>query len=321
MTNRPADNLPTDLSRLDWHGSSWYRVLSYYFSVRWTHPDLGHQVSRVLGGFAVPRDTGEERSPPTPGLPVQYSLAYLGSHAGRSYGLYYGRDALIYSSEPGQTLRHLFWHINAETVRHTGSFLLIHAGVAVTPSGTGIVFPAGSGAGKTTLVAGLVRSGFGYLSDEAAAIDPATGRVHPYPKALNVKTRFLFDRYPDLESMVNAAAKLDHSCVLPEELRSGAVAKACSPGFVVAYRYQNGSETELEPMTKGEAALVLAKNVMNLPFYRSRALPVISTLAERAECYRLVTGDLTEAIDALTDLVGTSRPSNQPRPTDRIRPR
>ncbi len=40
--------------------------------------------------------------------------------------------------------------------------------------------------GKTTLTAALVRDGFGYLSDEVAAIDPDSLVVRAYPKSLSL---------------------------------------------------------------------------------------------------------------------------------------
>lgn len=46
--------------------------------------------------------------------------------------------------------------------------LCIHAGVVSAMHGT-LVIPGNSGLGKTTLVAALVRAGFGYLSDEVLA--------------------------------------------------------------------------------------------------------------------------------------------------------
>ena len=63
--------------------------------------------------------------------------------------------------------------------------MLVHAG-AVEWDGHAALFPAPMESGKTTLVAGLVRAGARYLSDEAAAIDPETLLVHPFPKSLTI---------------------------------------------------------------------------------------------------------------------------------------
>jgi hypothetical protein len=61
--------------------------------------------------------------------------------------------------------------------------LCIHAGVVSTPRGL-VVIPGQSGLGKTTLVAALVRAGFGYASDEALAIDRDTLTATALPRPL-----------------------------------------------------------------------------------------------------------------------------------------
>lgn len=58
----------------------------------------------------------------------------------------------------------------------------VHAGVVQIGERV-VAFPAESGAGKTTLTAACLLSGFGYLSDEALILDD-DGTVVPYPKPL-----------------------------------------------------------------------------------------------------------------------------------------
>ena len=60
-----------------------------------------------------------------------------------------------------------------------------HAGGAVR-DGVACVFPAHMESGKTTLTAGLVRSGWSYLTDEAVAFDWDTGEIEPFPKPLSL---------------------------------------------------------------------------------------------------------------------------------------
>lgn len=63
--------------------------------------------------------------------------------------------------------------------------VFVHAGV-VGWRGRAIVIPGRSGAGKTTLVAELVRAGATYHSDEFAVLD-AAGRIHPFAKPLSIR--------------------------------------------------------------------------------------------------------------------------------------
>lgn len=65
------------------------------------------------------------------------------------------------------------------------ALLFVHAGV-VAVDGRAVLFPGRSEAGKSSLVAALVRLGAEYLSDEYAPLDPH-GRVHPYPQDIRLR--------------------------------------------------------------------------------------------------------------------------------------
>ena len=68
--------------------------------------------------------------------------------------------------------------IDGTVAERSPQMLFVHAGV-VGWRGRAIVIPGRSYAGKSTLVAELVRRGAVYYSDEFAVLDE-TGRVHPY---------------------------------------------------------------------------------------------------------------------------------------------
>jgi hypothetical protein len=297
---------PKRLEQVRWEGEETYRVLSYYFSFRWNSPPVGEFVRHILEPFAVPPDPSEERNPPMPGLPPRYSLLTLSKSAARRYRLFYGTELALASDEPRDVLEHLFWHVNAETARVTGSFLLIHAGAVTSPAGDGILLPAGSGSGKSTLVTGLVQAGFGYLSDEAGAIDPVSGRLYPYRKAIFLKRKGgeESELFADLRSSHNGYASFTRQwCLRPEDIRPGALGASCEVRFVVAPRYRKGAATELAPMTPAEAVVELALNSMNLQLYRGRAFPLLADIAQGAQSYRLTSGDLGDAVRAVHGLV------------------
>lgn len=81
--------------------------------------------------------------------------------------------------------------LSQEVTRHliaaqTGRLLMFHAGAVSHPhTGHSIAYVASSGTGKTTL-SRLLGLTHGYLTDETVGIDPATGRIHPYPKPLSI---------------------------------------------------------------------------------------------------------------------------------------
>ena len=72
--------------------------------------------------------------------------------------------------------------LDEAVVQQQTDIAVVHGGV-VGHEGRAILLPGPTGAGKSTLVAELIRQGASYFSDEYALIDSA-GRVHPYPRPL-----------------------------------------------------------------------------------------------------------------------------------------
>jgi predicted ATPase len=236
-------------------------------------------------------------------MPPVYSLVDLGSDFEPRYRLRFSDGDLIRSGQPSDALQHLLWHINSETFRRTGDFLLIHAGAVVSPTtGNAILLPGAAGSGKTTLVAGLVSQGFDYLSDEAAAIDPVTNLVYPFPKALTFKTGSLEALAAMSSAPVGSNGAIDgQRHVLVEELRVSSVAKRPSPTrTIVSIKYESGAHTEVQPMSRASAAVTLAESALNMRTYRERGLELIGRVVRQAGCYRLVSGDLLEAVAAIS---------------------
>ena len=86
----------------------------------------------------------------------------------------------------GQLVDHLQWLVNSRAIdevstRGTG----LHA-AALQRDGLTLLCPAASEHGKSTLAALMVRDGWTYLSDEAIEIEPSSGHLLPYPKAITL---------------------------------------------------------------------------------------------------------------------------------------
>ena len=72
--------------------------------------------------------------------------------------------------------------------------LLLHA-ATVERGGRALVMTGESGAGKSTLAALLGERGWRLMGDEFALLDPGTGHLHPFPRAISLKNQAiaLFD--------------------------------------------------------------------------------------------------------------------------------
>lgn len=115
---------------------------------------------------------------------------------------------------------------------------VIHAGV-VEWGGQAVLLPGMSGAGKTSLVRELVRSGCGYISDEYALLDRCAA-VHPYPRPLMVRDAAGV-QVPQLAASLGAR-----------------VCRAAVPVHLILFlEYDPASGWELEPLTGSDTVFGL----------------------------------------------------------------
>ena len=177
----------------------------------------------------------------------------------------------------------------------------------VAESKVNVLVLGASGTGKSTLAVGLIREGFSYYSDEAAAIDPIGRRLHAYPKAITLKDRTVFDEYPDIHpAHDDDAYARNRWYVVPSRYRSDVVGSPCEVGFVFVSRFSPGAPTSVQRITPAEAGLALGRNVINISRYGSRVLPLLSDLVGGSSCYSIESGNLREAVAAITKVTGVS---------------
>ena len=293
------------LNRIQWKGEESFRILSYYFTVRWNDQAAGERILYTLSDFGVPPDPAEHPEIWAPGVPPQYSIVRRRTGP-YYYALLYGDAVMAKGKNAGEVLARLFWHVNTLTLRLSSDFLLIHAGSVSTQAGEGILLPARSGGGKTTLVTALVRAGFQYLSDEGGAVDPFSQTLYPYPRALTLKQGHK-QVFPELCGRNGSDWYEGVRWIHPREIRPDAVGGPCPIRFVIAPEYRPGAQTELTPISPAQAAVELLTHAINLTRYRSRAIPLVAEVARRAQRYRLVSGNLDEAVQAIVELTGRRR--------------
>ena len=171
----------------------------------------------------------------------------------------------------------------------------LHSGAVANRSGA-VLLPGSAGAGKTTLTAALVRSGFAYLTDELAAIrTTATSCViEPYPKPLTFKagTVALFG---DLSyDAVEEGAAPTRWHVRPGEL-GGEVGGPSEVRAIMFVSHEPGV-THCSPCGNTETAMALATNVHAGSKVR---LGQIAQLATTARAWRLSFDRLDEAVAAV----------------------
>jgi hypothetical protein len=188
--------------------------------------------------------------------------------------------------------------------------VLVHA-AGTTFGQEAIVLPGQMNAGKSTLVAGLVLSGLGFLTDEMVALNLSTGLVDPYPRPLNIGSgswEVLARLRPaDRDETDPLPRSLWH--VDPSSIRPDAVAPPARVRWVIAPRFERGSATRLEPLSRPEAVELLHLNTFNRHSVGSAGIRALIAAVSRARCARLVNGDLTDAVGTVRRFLEGAEPS------------
>jgi len=215
--------------------------------------------------------------------------------------LYLDDTLLAELSTAGEAIEWLLWDINRSTAAASNTFLLLHAGAVQTHHGA-IVFPAASGGGKSTLVAGLVRSGLGYLSDELVALSLDPRLALPYPKPITLKPgSYAF--FPEAGEPETDRFSGQERSLPPEDIRAGSIGHPCQPSLVVVPRFAADEETNLRALSATEAFLSLTLNSVNLEHHGERGTRFLALMAEQCRCYELVMADLTTACGLVLQLL------------------
>jgi hypothetical protein len=240
-----------------------------------------------------------------PALPEPASspdVVYALSKDAGGYMLCRNERTVLASDDAKAIISQLLWQISADTVQHAQGYLLVHAGVVVSPAGDGVMILGESGSGKTTLVAGLVQEGFGYLSDEGAAIDLGDGLVHPWPRPLGFRdpSRAL----PRFASVFDGGgAEGDETHVAVGRIRSGAIADPCRVRHLIDHRYEPGAATRLDPLSRAVGLVRMGSAAPSLRHEGDRGLSVLADVMRGAHAYSLVSGDLEQSIRSVQELV------------------
>jgi len=160
----------------------------------------------------------------------------------------------------------------------------LHAGV-VQWKGRALLLPGMSHAGKSSLVAELLRRGAIYFSDEYALVD-ARGCVHPYPRPL-----LLRNGHPEQHPM------LADECDAPI---GDAPARV---GWIMALQYTPECSFRITPVTQSEAVLTLLKNTPHVLPESPGLVDAFQRTVSEAACYTGCRGEAADAADEILRMI------------------
>ena len=269
-------------------------ALGWRTKVRSDEPLVARYVEQVFASLAEPA-AGADAPPGGAPVPTFDVVA-----EGDVVHLLLDGQVLTTVDDLDAAMTYLHWQINQLAIESVDDHVLLHASGVRRPDGVA-VFPAESNSGKSTLAAGLVQAGLGYVTDEAVAIELGDGMVEPFPKPISLDPGS-WPIFPTLEPSIEGAAGrfFHHEWHLdPRTLHPGALADlgARQPVTLVAFpRYEMGAETHAELMRPAEALLGLLRNAFNLAIVGPPGVHALANVAREATVVRLTVGDLAEAV-------------------------
>lgn len=161
----------------------------------------------------------------------------------------------------------------------------VHAGTVVW-DGKALLLPGVSHAGKSSLVAELLRRGATYFSDEYALID-AKGRVHPYPRPLLVR-----NGCPEQVPMLAAQYKAPVGNA-PAQV-----------GWILALQYLPACTWTVAPISQSEALLTLLRNTPHVLAESPDMVNMFQCAVAGVACYAGHRNEAAHAVDQIMQLVG-----------------
>lgn len=197
-------------------------------------------------------------------------------------------QVLAHTPDQDTALGRMIGDLELWVAEHAEGLVFVHAG-AVAWRGRAIVVPGRTLAGKSTLVAALVRAGATYYSDEYTVLDPQ-GLVRPYARMLSI-------RPPDASPPRRVTA---------EDIGGHTGTQPVPLALVAHVRHDAAAGWSVAELSRGRAAMVLLDNTVPA---RTRPVEVMDHLQAATDGVRGLTGTRGEADDAagrLLSLLGAA---------------
>jgi hypothetical protein len=160
----------------------------------------------------------------------------------------------------------------------------VHAG-AVLWGERALLLPGGTHAGKSSLVAELLRRGATYLSDEYALID-SNGLVHAYPRPLLLRN-----------------GRPEQVPMLPGECDASVAEVPAPVGWILSLQYLPGCTWSVAPITQSEALLTLLRNTPHILAESPDMMRLFEHAVAGATCYSGRRNEAADAVDQILQLV------------------
>lgn len=206
-----------------------------------------------------------------------------------------------------QALAMFEWGLNWCITNYCHDYLIVHAAV-VEKNGKVLMLPAPPGAGKSTLCAALVCSGWRLLSDELALLSlSGDNKITPLARPVCLKNGsidVIKQHFPEATfgplCLDTSKGTVAHMAAPAESLQR--VSDPAQLQWVVFPRFQPGSETLLSDRPRATTFFELARQSFNYHVLSERAFDTLEAAISTAHCFDFQYSNLTQAIDTFDSM-------------------
>jgi HprK-related kinase A len=205
-----------------------------------------------------------------------------------------------------QAFAMLEWGMNWCVAVMAHYYLMLHAAV-LERDGRALIMPGDPGAGKSTLTAALMLSGWRLLSDEIALVDRCDGLLRGLARPVSLKNASIgIVRDHDPGAVLGDTAHDTHKGSVAH-LRPTAdsvlrVNEPATPAWIVFPRWKAGAEARLTPHSKPAAFLHLASHAFNYSVLGQTGFERAAALMDACTCWDFEYGRLDDAIGVFREL-------------------
>jgi len=200
----------------------------------------------------------------------------------------------------------LEWGLNWCVAGHAHHYLMLHAAV-LEKNGRAVVLPGDPGAGKSTLTAALMLSGWRLLSDEITLVDRDDGLLVGLARPVSLKNAsidVIRQAFPD--AVIGAPAHDTHkgtvAHVRPSADSVARVGEKARPAWVVFPRWRQGATARLSPHSRADAFLHTASHAFNYSLLGGLGFELNAALIDACECHDFEYSRLDDALRVFAEL-------------------